>query len=401
MKTPLLIPLLILTISVTLGWRQWMTLQQLRAREHALTAAASVAAAERETGERRSSSGNRESRADHEAEARRVTAAMIASLVEQSVHAPGEPYSNMERRIEKILEQLYQMNGRQLRMVIAELLNDPQPDNNAWYRKSISTAITALATTDPEAAMAFLEDDQVRERAAWARCYQGVIGKWASLDPLAALAWMRENPTKVRGHEGRAPFIIGLATKDPKLALQSLLEFEVYDLRGDGAYEGRPDFSVVRQVARSARTLEDRATLLGMLREIADRPGDDADNIKGLLFDNALHAMAEGIGTYGYERASAWLDSLNLRPAEIAPLMRGLRISETQTMGDTGKWFEWMGEKLSPEDFQATAHQRIWEWVREDPRAVKEWLATAADGPAKHLSGSEYASALAAQQPEP
>lgn len=391
MNNPASIAILILAVSAMLGWRQSITLQQLREQEHALASKAAGVAAGKETREPGGASNLRQSRADREAEARTVTAGMIATLVEQSIHAPGEPYQKVEGRIERVLEQLYQMNALQLRMMIAELRNHPYPDGNAWYRKFLSTAITALADTDPEAAIAILAEVKGDDR--W--YHDGIIGKWASTDPLAALAWMRENPSK----GSRQEFIIGLATKDPRLAFQALLEFKVYDLHGDGAYEGNPDFSVTQQVARSARTLEDRTAMLGILREIAGTPGDDPDKIKGLIVQNALQAMAEGIGTYGHERAITWLDSLHLRPDEIAPLMRGLRISETQAKGDTGKWFEWMGEHLSAGDFESAASQRIWEWVREDPRAAEKWLAQAADGPARRKAASDYDSFMAAQKP--
>jgi len=158
---------------------------------------------------------------------------------------------------------------------------------------------------------------------------------------------------------------------------------------------------VAAQIARTARTLQDRTAMLGILRELADSPGDDPDNVKGLIVENALRVMAEGLSTYGYARASTWLESLDLRPGEASKLMTGLRISEAKAKGEVGKWFQWMGEHLSPEDFESNATQRILEWVREDPQAVEKWLAQAADGPAKRTAAAAYASSVTPHQAQP
>jgi hypothetical protein len=141
--------------------------------------------------------------------------------------------------------------------------------------------------------------------------------------------------------------------------------------------------------------------MLGILRELADNAGADPDHVIQHTMGKAFYAMAEGLATYGYARASAWLESLDLRPGETAQLMSGLRIAEAKTMGEAAKWFEWMGGHLSPKEFESIAVQRIHEWVTEDPQAVEKWLAQAADGPAKRMAASAYADTIAARQAAP
>jgi hypothetical protein len=401
MKIPLITSFLILTISATLGWRQWETLRHLGETEHALATHAMNQATGNHSSAGQRPPRVRKSMAERETEARSAAKKWISSLIEQETQRPGEAYRDMEERIARMLEPFYRMNGLQLRAMIKELREfaDPAP-GHFWYAQAISDAITALAATDPHLAMTFLSENDSRFGDIIYCSYDRVIGVWASTDPLGALAWMRENQSKVQG-EGRRSLLSGLAGRDPELAFHILVEFEMYDLHGDGEYEGRPNFSAARIVARTARTLEDRGAMVGILRTIRDSAGDDPDNIKGQIVDNALYAMADGIANYGYERASAWLDSLNLRPDEVTHFMQGMRITEIFLKDDIGKWFEWMGKRLSSEDFDSATATEIWTWVHEDPRSVENWLAQTADGPAKQAVMSTYDSLIASQQAVP
>lgn len=342
MRTPLFVAILILAISATVGWRRSETLRSLREEEKSLVRKFAVAAGGVGSIDGRRMASERESRADIESAARVEAVRMIESLAVQGGQAPGEEQSKVQARIETILEPLYRMNGSQLRVAITELLALPDPGYSEWYGESLRNAIAALADTEPEAAMALLENGNDRWKKHLERGRDLVIGKWAAADPLAAIAWMRENRSKVA--EGDSLLVRGLATRDPRLAFQAMLEFEVYRLRGDGEYEGAPNFSEARQIAKTARTLEDRTAMLGILREISDLPGEDPNNVRGLIVENALFAMAGGIGAYGPERTTAWLKSLNLRSDEVRCFMRGVRESKFAAEQGSGKRQQWLGE---------------------------------------------------------
>jgi hypothetical protein len=342
MKTPVFVAILILAISTTVGWRRNDILRSLREEEKSLVRKSRGAAGGTIPMDGRPTARKRESREDMESAARTEAVRMIESLKGQEAPAPGEEYSKMEARIETILEPLYRMNSPQLRVLIDELLKLPDPAHSTWYGRSLRNAITALANTEPEAAMALLENGDERWEKHLDGRHELVIGKWAATDPQAAIAWMREH--RPEGGEIENLFVRGLAIRDPRLAFQAMLEFEVYEFRGDGEYEGKPNFSEARQIAQSARTLENRTAMLGILREISDLPGEDPDNVRGLIVENALSVMAEGIGTYGPERTKAWLKSLNLRPDEARCFMRGVRQAKFTAEQGAGRWQEWLGE---------------------------------------------------------
>ncbi|MCX6864691.1 MAG: hypothetical protein NTV46_00480, partial [Verrucomicrobia bacterium] len=266
----------------------------------------------------------------------------------------------------------------QLRVMIEEFRTSTDMEDPWFMRKNaIGVAIDALADTDPQAAMTILTDMGGQLNDLIFEGYDRVIGKWASTDPLAALAWVKKNRTKIGKHDGLNAFVIGLAAKDLKLAFQSLVEFEAYDLHGDGEYEGRPDFSVAEKIARTARTLEDRTVMLEILRELADNAGDDPDYVVGYTCEHALHVMAEGLATYGCARVTAWLESLDLRPGEAAQLLHALRNSKVTATGEAGTR------------------------QRENQQAVEKWLIQAVGDPAKRPAVFASADTVAARPSEP
>jgi len=236
MKLPIAIITLIFAAAAALGWHQQLALNQLRADEQALIANAIGLTGGSMAGGDSRTPGPRKSRAEREAEARTVAAKLIASLNEVGTQAPGEPYAEVEKRVEKLLRPISEMNSLQLRVMIEEFRNCPHFENPVFLRNgSIGVAIEALADTDPQAAMTLLTEKGGQLSDLMFEGYDRVIGRWASTDPLAAFAWMRENRAKInKGGEGGKAVVIGLAAKDPKLAVQAMVEFGTYELHGDG-----------------------------------------------------------------------------------------------------------------------------------------------------------------------
>ena len=393
----ILITILVVAVATIIRWQQWNALQQLQAEELALTSKASDPASIGNPGGAAHTAATLKSRAD-KMDAARTLAKELITLFKEGWKPPSEGFHILGNRVDTVAARMDQLDNLQLRILIEQLRNDPEIDDN--HRKdAIRTAAISLSDFDPAAAMTILSGIDILRGDPPNEGYDYVIGKLASVDPLAALAWMRENKSKVNKYEGGRAFVIGLADKDQKLAFQSLLEFQAYELHGDGEYEGNPNFSVAEQIARTARTLEDRAAMLGNLRELADNAGEDPDHVVGYTCEHALYAMAEGVATYGCTRATAWLDSLDLRPGECAQLMRGLRTSEAATKGDVGKWCEWMGGKLLKDEFDPTFSSWIDAWMNEDLQAVEKWLTQAAEGPAKRMTVSNFASMMASRDP--
>ena len=75
-------------------------------------------------------------------------------------------------------------------------------------------------------------------------------------------------------------------------------------------------------------------------------------------------------------------------------------IEHWRTRDDTGKWIEWMAEKLPAGDWESKAGGLMDQWTRNDYKAAGAWLNGAAEGPAKQAAVKSYAQAVAPYDPE-
>ena len=376
MKTT--ITILIVAVATIIGWQQRNALNQLHAEELVLISTSTDPAFIGNPGGATHTAATLKTRADTNDEARTAAKNLIVWLKE-GWKPLSVGFHILDNRADTVTARMNQLDSLQLRVLIEQLRNDPDIDDT-HRNGAIRTAAICLSDLDPTAAMTILSGMDGMDGPPGDltnKGYDYVIGKWASTDPLAALAWMRENRTKVNKYQGGRAFVIGLAAKDPKLAFQSLIEFEAYDLHGDGEYEGRPDFSAAEKIARTARTLEDRTVMLGILRELADHAGDDPDYAVGYTCEHALHVMAEGLATYESARTITWLKSLEIRPTEAAELLQALRNSKVTATGGAGKW------------------------QQENQQAVEKWLTENVDGPAKRPDAAASTTTDPARQAEP
>lgn len=339
MKASLALTTLILAGFAALGWQKQNAIQLLREEQWALVSKAA------EPGISPNPKANpphiRNPRADREAEARTVADALIADFYGAMKSRPEEA----EARAHKVIDRFYQLNGLQLRVLVGQLRNGP--DIGGFLRQNaINSAIMALSDTDPEAAIRIVTE---------ARDLQGklcntpahVIGKWAQADPLAALDWMRNHGAEHPEFMNVGPtneFITGVATKDPKLAFQLIGEFSRPEFDKMNAEEGAPPYTVVfaKQIVRTARSLEERSAMLGILRDLENTSGGEREKLPAYIYRAAVSAMAEGLATYDYNNATAWLSSSQLRPVESASLRQSLvEIANYRRDVDSSRLIDW------------------------------------------------------------
>ena len=199
----------------------------------------------------------------------------------------------------------------------------------------------ALAETDPAAAIQILTD-------AWGALDQPyeirnhLLGKWAATDALAAIDWTKRHPDfrDLGGPQATKELILGVAANDPRMAFHLLEEFKARPLNDDGfSVEGVLDFEVdmALQIARTARSLVERTTMLALVREMAENPAVSKPAVRV-----ATAAMVEGLATYDHEKATAWLASAKLQPNEAAWLRESLVNQFPRAPDDaTARLIEW------------------------------------------------------------
>lgn len=338
MKTSIVVTALILAGFATLGWQKQTAIGRLREEERALISNAKGAGVVSisEPPER----SVKKPRVDREKEANETAAKLIATLKEAAILRPGEPNEQVEARIKAFSDSIYQLSGLQLRALIAQLRDTP----DFRHRQSaIDSGIMALAETDPAAAIRILTEVRSELDPSYqpSELQSHLIGKWAATDPLAAIEWTK-NHTEFREFAGYAEtkeLILGVAENDPRMAFRLIGEFKPPNGRGgsDGEIGLEFDQQMALQIARTARSLEVRTTMLALVREMTKNPAISEHAVRV-----ATTVMVEGLATYGPEKATAWLASAQLRPDEAAWLRESL-VNEFSSAPDdaTARLIEW------------------------------------------------------------
>jgi hypothetical protein len=354
MKTSILVTTLILAGVAALGWQKQNAIGRLRELERDLISRAAAAGVSRTPGPHERHA--KKSRVDREEEARETAAKLITNLKEAAVLRPGETEDQMSARVSTINDGIFQLSGLELRVLIHQLRDTP---DLVSFRSSIDAAIMALAETDPAAAMGMIAEG--RDLAAASASgfsdlsYQAfelnshVIGKWAATDPLSAIEWSRNHPEfrKFAGFRETKELILGVAANDPRMAFRLIPELKPPNYVGEGEGEGSMDFDayLTLQIARTARSLEERTTMLALVREMAGNSTISESAVKV-----AMRAMANGLATHGHEKATAWLASANLRPNEAAWFRDSFVNARRGTNPEvTGRLIEWFPAPASGE----------------------------------------------------
>jgi hypothetical protein len=243
-----------------------------------------------------------------------------------------------------------------------------------------------MANDHPEAALAiFTETSDFKELQGMGdHIVPAALGKWAEKDPLGALEWLRGNSGKnadLVSADAKAAIIAGAAKQDPRLALDLIDELEP-------APEDRG--RIAMGLARSARTPEERNGLLAALREGGDP--------KRELLHSVLGTMAHQVTSENFDESQEWIATAKLSETEMAEFARN--IAPWQTKDDTGKWIEWMADKLPPAQLGEKMDQMVTQWTRQDFKAAGEWINGSPEGPAKVAAVKSFARTVAPYEPE-
>jgi hypothetical protein len=294
----------------------------------------------------------------------------------------------MQEQIFELLDEMLRLDANQLKALIGELRADSQLTPE-MRRNIVGLAIGTLGNDHPSAALAVFAEtsDLFTDRNAASRVVGDVLSKWARNDPQAALGWVRE-------HSGRFPELIndqtklgligGSAKHDPRLAFKLVSELGLTDVHGAGG-----------RIADSARTPGERLGVLAALRDHL-RSGAN-EEIGKTLFDSTMNGLSRKVTEEGFGPASAWLAAAKLDERETAAFID--KLHPWQTKEDTGKWVEWLGQKLPPDQLGGKVGSLMHQWAQEDYKAAAGWLNSTPAGPAKDLALRSYVSALGPYEP--
>lgn len=303
------------------------------------------------------------------------------------------------------LIRLFDLSPAELKHLSEQVLSDADLPPNVRFDILVST-IQQLACEDPATALAIFTHEATRTDQ-WkipAHFIDAALSRLASKDPAAALAWLEESPGDFPGLFKKSTvtaLLKGTAATDPKLAFQYFDQLVAGGMATNSAAKSwedpfeSPD-GPTSVIVSTARTDEQRNATLSALREkVSGLPADSRERA-GLLVE--IGCFGPNLVDVGYDSAQKWLDSAHLTKDEMRGLIQGLF---DQIKGpDQEKWVDWMlnlDDGKNNGDFTGNLVSR---WAKQNASAAEAWMTALPDGPEKVMTIATYATDIAEEKPD-
>jgi hypothetical protein len=176
-----------------------------------------------------------------------------------------------------------------------------------------------------------------------------------------------------------------VARKDPELAFVLLGDMEHGDPR-----------PFVSEIFTAAATSEERTAAYAAFKDFVFTIADPV--LKREIEFKAGDTLRQEIMGDGFDAASSWIDSAELSQAELEGFVD--RMDLAPASHDSGKWVDWLANKLPPEKAEKPIKSIVSEWTEADYIAAGVWLADSPDSPSKTPSIIAYAETIAPYEPE-
>jgi hypothetical protein len=313
----------------------------------------------------------------------------FAKEMEASEKAGERPSEAQEKRMMEMMDRLISLDTTQLKFFITSV-QDATDLTDETRLGLISFSIMTLANDHPEAALTMFTQSPDLQKDPNFHQYivSSAIKNWAGKDPTAALEWVKTNSPKFPNlitADVRKELISGVATENPRLAFKLISELAVKEAE-----------QVISGIIHSASTPEEMTATLAALREHLATLKDEKARTE--LADNAMNDFTHGLVKSGFEAGVKWISESNLSPQELESFTGSLSFYRVEG-ADSGRWIQWVGEKLPPEKANDKVRSLMRTWTQDDYQAAGQWLTTAPDGPTKNSAIRSYAEAVSKYEP--
>lgn len=390
MKASLTLSLLILAAIGLIRWKQNDRLNLAREAQRHLVAEAralgfsqeSIATAGKSSFAARR---GREDAPDRVAETKAFARDYISFTLEwKAAEKAGQPLSDERRQKwgSGFHDKLAKLDLSLIKVIMAELRASPEIDDER-RASMLHACIEMLGEENPDSALALFMDslDLLKMDGRGQHVINSLLTKWAAKNPLGALEWLRKtggNYPILMTAQAKAAVVAGTSKHDPKLALGMF-----------GTLNPEERTYITSGLALSAQTADERTALLGALRDFEK---NDAELVK-----RTLGSLANQIAEENFETGSAWLSSVKLSDAEMKIVIENLE--PYQTKANTGKWIDWLSDKMSDNELHWQVINTVSHWATEDYRAAGEWISASPDGPVKEAAARSYVRVLTPHEP--
>lgn len=390
MKVSLAITLLLITVALGFYWKNHQRLSVLqneneRLSEDARMRGLSIGSEARGSKIVRKSGGEKD-----QPDPRQIAEGFIAYAKEMGAldRSLDKPDKATRQRMIDQMDLVMRLKGKRLEQVIDIILNS-KDESVALRAHLVTFLMKQLAEQNPEQVIKLLNQQpdlvellsQNRSRA-FSEVVSKSLQNWARTNVDTAMEWYRGNHERFTKRENttfKYALVKGTAKNDVYRALKIAREFEI-----------RPSTSaVLRWVDRNPDT---RRAALGAYRtwltELEKSDGKKRKASSGFMI------LAMGYRDYQSEKpafasTTRWISSVNPTMSELELFVRpDLADLSSYIKGDeAGQWVEWLGNTF-PED---VARSRIEQFAKNHrtKEAVKKWLSTAPDCPAKRILTSQ------------
>ena len=333
-------------------------------------------------------------RPDRASEAKLAAARFIKHhKAHEAVKLAGEdPEKSPEIAANACFDWMAVLDSKQVRMVIEEVLNDPELDDKS-RRKLIGNVVWLLVNDDPAGALALFSEfsTHLRDTGLGRQIAQSSLGALARESPHAALTWARDHaagfPEIIKSTQ--ETLISNTAIQDPALA------FEI--IRESGPHRNPGDLEAF---ILSSSKPEMRTMAFAALRQHLVMIDDQ--NVREEVEQRAWAGLAPGIAQDGFESGSKWLISVNLTAGELSNVLQrmGIGLANARKMEDTGRWVEWAAGILPAVDGEKCVLDMVKGWTSNDFHSAGLWLNACPESPMKLTAVRAYAETLARTEPE-
>jgi hypothetical protein len=388
LRIPIAVSALVLCALASLGWHDRQRLVALRAARAELVAQSAARGIQIDPAAAASRSTKRP-RVDRAAEARQVAAGFMAYAREMA--ALGDkvqsPDAATRERIIQQMNEVTSLDGRQLVILIDEIF--AAEDHEGSSRQSlIRFSLERLGRDHPEKVMAILAGKQGmidlirRNRSGGEPLLFDSAEKWAERDPRSAMDWFLTHHDMLDDDLTQAAqwgVICGLKITDPALAIGFAIK------TGEDPKKFIPNF-----FSNNGKAPENRDACLAALRDWSATVKDEQEREKTLSDAIRTVALGTSFGAPDFESATRWIDGAGLSPKELG-FIADRKLAYHINLKDTGRWIEWLADKLPTDEIRESTRHLFEEWTRKDVRAAGTWLANAPDSPTKHTAALAFA----------
>jgi hypothetical protein len=396
MKRSIVLSAIIAVIFAIFGTSQYTRVSKESAVREKLLAEASELGISAEAKDADASRAGRRDRPDREASARTSAKDLIAfakEMEEFQKNPPGqEQQEKIQKRVLDFMENLASLDAAQIKILIAAIRADSTLGDE--MRKGlIGFSVMTLSGSNPRAAIALFTEgsDLLPDGPMNSGILKGALGKWAREDPEGALEWVRTNSKKFPDlitEDTKRGLIAGAAVNDPKIALGLISELGLATENSLG--------STLSSIVSAATTSQQRSATLAAIRSYTEDSLKSPD-LQNTAIDRSLSQFGSLAAQEGFTAATAWVEDNKLSENELNAFTSGLDYANRK---DNGKWVEWIGEKLPPEQAGERIGNIVRQWTRDDYQAAGEWLNTAPAGTTKNTAIRSYAETVAPYEPE-